>query len=73
MFEYLTGTKEFTNLSVDGTVNICMPIMGQPKPNRPPTKDSTNAQDKKEHRKVFTIRGSTAAVLGLTPIREEDA
>ena len=65
----LTRAREYESISVDDTVKICMPILGQ----RIPRRSSQLAprvivlSDDERYRCVFTTRGRTGCVLDLLP------
>ena len=60
---------EYSNIPVDDTVKICMPILGQSLPRRAKRLTSRTVifRPSERYRCVFTTRGASGCVLGMSP------
>ena len=70
----LEHDQEYTSLSIDATLKVCMVVLGQASYRAPASvRNAACFNDAESLRRVLTIRGRTGAVLGIVPIRAEDA
>ena len=73
-FRELLEHEEFETLSMDGTVKICLGIMGQAGAAVVRKDADAAAMPEASHlRKLVTVRGRSGAVLALRLVREESA
>ena len=71
-FAQLTAHEEFETLSIDGTVKICLGIMGQSGAAAVRKNADAAAMAEADHlRKLVTVRGRSGCVLALRLVREE--
>ena len=71
-FAQLTEHEEFETLSIDGTVKVCLGIMGQSGASAVRKNVHAAAMPEADHlRKLVTVRGRSGGVLALRLVREE--
>ena len=70
----LEEAREYTAISLDGTLKICMRVKGQEQANRSShVRNSAPFGDDVAHRRVLTVRGRTGAVLAMSPVPSEES
>ena len=71
---HMLAADQYQVLTLDGTMKICFPLMGQPKHVGTARSGDPSAWTRNEEtHKVLTVRGRTSAVLACMSIREEAA